>query len=85
MTAISFRPTSATVATGATVVWVNDSGVEHNVVFDNPGAAQAVGSGNSGNIGSISSGSQSRMFSTPGTYNFHCTIHAGMNGSVTVQ
>jgi plastocyanin len=85
MGSANFFPTSATASVGATVTWVNDSGVEHNVVFDNPAAAHAVGTGSSGDIGTISSGSQSRTFSTPAVYTFHCTIHPGMNGSLTVQ
>jgi len=37
----------------------------------------------SGNIGA--GGSYSRTFSVAGTFNYHCTIHAGMNGKVVVQ
>lgn len=85
MGSANFIPTSANAAVGATVTWVNNSGVDHNVIFDNPAAAQGVGGGASGNIGTISSGSQSRMFTTAGVITFHCTIHPGMSGSLTVQ
>ena len=83
--ASTFDPTSLTVAVGTTVTWDNNSGVTHNVVFTNPTAAKSVGTGPSGDIGQTSSGTQARSFATAGTYAFHCTIHAGMNGSVTVQ
>lgn len=74
----SFSPSVLTVTTGSTVTFSNNSGVAHNVVFD---ASAPAG----GDIGAISSGTQSRTFSTAGSYPFHCTIHAGMTGSVTVQ
>lgn len=74
----SFSPSSLTVATGTVVTFTNGSGVTHNVVFDSkspPG----------GDIGSISSGSQSRTFSAAGSYPFHCTLHEGMIGTITAQ
>lgn len=74
----SFSPTSLTVSSGTTVTFTNSSGVAHNVIFD--GAAPT-----GGDIGAISSGSQTRTFSTVGSYPFHCTIHAGMTGTVIVQ
>ena len=74
----SFSPTSLTVAKGTTVTFTNNSGVTHNVVFDNAAPA-------GGDIGSISSGSQTRTFATAGSYPIHCTLHVGMTGSITVQ
>jgi len=42
-----------------------------NVTFANPGAALAVGTGASGNLGVMCNGAtQSRTFTTPGTYTF---------------
>lgn len=81
--ASTFFPTSATVTKLETVSWVNNSGITHNVTFDNPSAAGAVGGGASGNIADHSSGTNSRMFSTAGTYPFHCSIH-GFGGTLTV-
>jgi plastocyanin len=80
-----FDPTTLTVATGTAVTWENSSGVLHHIVFDTPAAAQGVGTGSAGDIGDIASGSEQRSFSTAGTYNFHCTIHPGMAGSLKVQ
>jgi plastocyanin len=74
----SFSPSSLTVNAGATVTFSNPSGVAHNVVFD---GTAPVG----GDIGVISSGSQTRTFTTAGTYPFHCAIHDGMSGTVTVK
>jgi plastocyanin len=79
--AATFVPTSATVARNATVTWVNSSGIFHNVVFDNPPAAVA-----GGDLGNMDANTiASRSFATAGVYAFHCTVHAGMNGSLTVQ
>jgi plastocyanin len=68
----------------------NTSGVDHNVTFDTPATALAVGSGSSGNIPDHSSGSNQRQFAVSGSsHPFHCTIHgtatSGMRGTVTVQ
>jgi len=81
----TFDPTSLSVTVNTAVAFQNTSGVTHHVVFDAPASAKAVGTGNSGDIGDISSGTVQRTWSVAGTYNFHCTIHAGMAGAVTVQ
>ena len=78
MRASTFQPTTLTVAKGTSVTFQNSSGIDHNVVFDNATSGAA-------DIGLISSGSVVRTFNTAGTFAFHCTIHAGMTGSITVQ
>ena len=89
-TATSSSNPSLTVATNIAVTWTNNSGgVEHNVIFDAPAAALAVGAGSAGNIPLHTSGSNQRQFGSAGTFPFHCTIHgtatSGMRGSVVVQ
>jgi plastocyanin len=79
-----FDPTTLTVNANAAVAFQNNSGILHHVVFDAPLSAKAVGTGNAGDIGDILSGTVSRTWSVAGKYDFHCTIHAGMAGSVTV-
>jgi plastocyanin len=74
----SFSPSDVDIAAGGSVTYTWGSAVTHNVTFVSPPAAVS-------NISDRSSGSASVTFSTPGTYNFQCTIHAGMNGSVTVH
>jgi plastocyanin len=87
MGSTSFSPASRTVATGTTVTWDNSSGVIHNVTWDNAtGRSAAVAGDGTGDISDFSNGTHTRMFNTPGTYGFHCTIHApGMKGTLTVQ
>ena len=88
MTAASFSPTSRVVAVNTAAIWINDSGVAHDVAFDTPEAALAVGIG-AGNFRAENQTSNHRKFATAGTYPFHCTIHGtattGMRGTVVVQ
>jgi plastocyanin len=73
-----FSPTSLSVTEGTTVHFVNDSGVGHTVMFDGtrpPGVADIL---------LHSSGTNDRIFTTAGTFAFHCSIHAGMNGQIVV-
>lgn len=82
----SFSPTIRTVAPGSTVTWQNQSGILHNVTWDDAAGRNAALAGDGvGDIGEFSSGSHNRLFNAAGTYGFHCTIHLGMNGTLTVQ
>jgi plastocyanin len=85
--ASSFAPTTLTVPAGTTVSWKNDSGVLHDVTWDNAAGVNAAGPGDgSGDLGTFSTGTHTRVINTPGTYGFHCNIHApGMKGTLTVQ
>jgi plastocyanin len=74
----AFTPTAIKVAAGATVTWTNSDAESHNVTFD--GAAVPA----SGNI--VAGANKAlAMPAVAGTYPYHCTLHAGMNGSVVVQ
>ena len=82
--------TTLSVPANTAVTWTNGSGIEHNVVFETPATALAVGTGSSGDIGLHSSGSNQRQFAVSGSsHPFHCTIHgtatSGMRGTVTIQ
>jgi plastocyanin len=78
--ASSFDPATLTVAKGTVVTFDNKSTVDHNVIFDAPTPPGVA------DIGAFAYGtSTTRTFGTVGTYNFHCTIHAGMTGTITVQ
>lgn len=76
-TGLQFEPADVTITAGGTVTW-NFAGTAHNVTF-NSAAPQG------GNIATIANSSVSRTFATAGSYPYHCTIHGGMNGTVTVQ
>jgi plastocyanin len=86
-TAAGTGTTTLSVAANTAVTWTNDSGITHNVTFDDPATALAVAGGASGNIGDHSSGSHQRQFAVSGSsHPFHCTIHGtNMHGTVNVQ
>jgi hypothetical protein len=86
-TAAGSTATTVTIPANTAVTWTNSSGIEHDVVFDDPSTALAVGNGASGDIGLHTSGSHQRQFAVSGSsHPFHCTVHgAPMHGTVTVQ
>ena len=78
MGAMSFTPSSMTVARGTTVTWRNDDGAVHTSTSDSTGW----------NTGDMSSGAtRTTTFNTAGTFSYHCTYHRamGMVGTITVQ
>jgi len=77
MSGLQFNPPAILVALSATVTWTNQDNTAHNVTFSNSSITS---------IGDFSSGAKSTtMPSATGTYSYRCTIHPGMNGTVTVQ
>lgn len=72
-----FNPQSVTISPGGSVRWTIQA-LAHNVTFD--GSA-----GSPTDIGTTSNTTVSRTFPQAGTYNYQCTIHSGMNGTVTVR
>jgi plastocyanin len=72
-----FCPTSIVVQVNDSVTWTWVGAASHNVTFT--GTAPPLGS-----ISSRISGSIARKFTVAGSYNYTCTNHANMNGSVTV-
>jgi plastocyanin len=77
MQGIQFAPTSQAVKVGQKVTWTNEDSVDHNVT------ANSGASFKSSNFG------QGSTFSfTPtkaGTIKYTCTLHPGMNGTLTVK
>ena len=70
-----FSPADVTVERGGTVNWTFQS-LAHNVTFSSGGAPA--------NITESANTTVSRTFSTVGTFPYSCTLHSGMNGTVTV-
>ncbi|MGH7655612.1 MAG: cupredoxin domain-containing protein [Gemmatimonadaceae bacterium] len=77
LASLAFSPSTLTVPSGTTVTFTFQ-GVAHNVTF-------TPATGVPADIATTSNTSVQRTFSTAGTYAYHCTIHAGMSGTVVVQ
>ncbi len=73
---MAFSPASLSVSAGSTVTWYNNDAVAHTVTADD-------GSFDSGNI--PMGGKYSKVFSSAGTFAYHCTIHPMMMATVTVK
>jgi plastocyanin len=75
---MSYSPASKTVAKGTVVKWINDDNYAHTVTSDD---------GSTFDSGNIAAGKTfSYTASTPGTFNYHCTIHGtSMAGTLIVS
>jgi plastocyanin len=73
---LDYNPTALTVAAGTTVTFVFGS-TGHSVTFTSAGSPASVPVP----INNSSPG----VSPTPGTYNFYCTGHTYMQGTITVQ
>jgi plastocyanin len=72
----SFSPSSLSVAKGTTVTWKFDDAANHNVTASNNAfKSKDLHTG----------GTYSFTFNSAGTYNYICTIHQYMKGSITVK
>jgi plastocyanin len=78
---IQFDPKSVTVAKGTTVRWTNDDSTAHDVTkTGGPGPDFSSGQGD------MQQGdTYEQTFKTPGTIKYVCTVHPGMEGTVTVK
>jgi plastocyanin len=72
----SFTPASLTVAKGTTVTWKFDDSANHNVTASDKSFKSAD---------MHTGGSYSFTFNSAGTYNYICSIHQYMKGSITVK
>jgi len=73
----AFSPQNLTVSVGDTVTWRNDDGMPHTVTSDQ---GSELGSP------SLSQGhTYQHIFNHAGSFPYHCTIHPGMTGQITVQ
>jgi len=72
----SLVPSTITVSAGTTVEWHNQDGMQHRIV-----SSQGLF-----DSGLIDPGEKfSVKFNNPGTYNYYCSLHPQMQGSVTVS
>lgn len=78
---LTFDPSNALVATGGTVTWTWQGGLQHNVTWVSGGFT---------NSATQATGTFQETFPNAGTFSYYCSIHATpttgtMRGTVTVQ
>jgi len=69
----AFSPGTITVTAGTEITWINEDSTVHTVT----GAGFESGEIKPGQ-------SYNHAFSSPGTYDYHCSIHSSMTGQVVV-
>lgn len=76
MANVAFAPASLTVTVGSKVTWTNDDTVPHTVSFSGggPGSSEIIEPGQTFEA----------TFEEPGTFEYTCTLHPGMAGTVEV-
>ena len=78
---IQFKPEDVAVTKGSVVTWTNDDSAPHDVTkTSGPGPKFSSGKGD------MQQGDTFKQtFKTPGKINYVCTVHPGMEGTVTVK
>jgi len=72
---MTYTPDSVTVPVGATVTWTFDDGaILHDVVFDDVDIASEL----------VADGTFHHIFTEPGAYTYHCSLHPNMTGTIEV-
>jgi plastocyanin len=71
----AFNPANITVKVGSTVRWVNQDSVPHRIMFTDGTYSQVL----------AAMDSWSRKIDLAGTYDYVCTIHPDMHGTITVE
>jgi plastocyanin len=75
ITNFSFAPAVLTLTTGTTVTWTNRDSIAHTVTDEADGISSPV----------LNQGDTfTYRFTKPGTYNYICTIHPEMHGTIVV-
>jgi plastocyanin len=78
---IQFNPASVTVKKGGTVTWTNDDSANHDVTKTG-GAGPKFSSG----TGNLKKGdTYKQTLKTAGQVKYVCTVHPGMEGTITVK
>ena len=76
VTSNAFTPSLVNLRSGGIVTWVwTDTTSQHNVTFNDPLLSSQT----------LPSGFFTVVFQSVGTFNYVCTVHSGMTGSIVVR
>jgi plastocyanin len=75
---LQFAPATGTAKVGTVVEWSNTGSVLHNITFDGSASCLSDSAFQPGGTWQV-------KFTAAGTYTYHCTIHPGMDGKLTVS
>ena len=70
-----FEPEELTISVGDSVMWVNEGSAPHTVDFEDIDGSGTIRTGNG----------FERQFDEPGTYEYWCNNHPGMEGTIIVE
>ena len=73
----SYSPSPLTMRVGQAVNWHNLDSIEHTATLE--------GTFDTGKIAALSAHDNAVTMTRAGTFTYHCTIHAGMVGTIIVQ
>ena len=73
-----FDPNTLTVKAGGTVTWTWAGNTSHTLTFTSGPAPLPT------ETTAQATGTRAITFNTPGKYGYHCTLHGGMDGTLTV-
>jgi plastocyanin len=74
----AFSPSPRTISVGTTLTWVNHDGTAHTTT-----GGTGAETWNSGTLGE--NGRFSHTFTSPGSYQYVCSIHPEMHGTIVVN
>jgi plastocyanin len=72
---LKFRPSTLTVSAGTQVTFTNKDTVKHTATLAGTFNTHGIKPGKAKSV----------LFSTPGTYDYHCSIHSFMHGKIVVD
>jgi len=76
LTTNAFSPNPVAISQGMSVTWMNNDSITHT----------STGNNGEWDSGSLAPGASfTKTFSSAGTFQYHCAIHPGMVGTVTVR
>jgi plastocyanin len=72
----TFAPQSVTVKTGTAVTWINEDDIPHTIASTNKAFKSKV---------LDTDGKFTFTFTTPGTFEYFCSLHPHMTGTIVVE